>query len=121
MQRLAGLSWGDTAQVLRTTALSLVYSTAEYFPPVRINSAHVRDINVQLNRVTRTISGTVMATPLPWLPVVCNIAPPDIRRKEALLKEFNKVTAVPALPILQDLPPRESRLKSRHPLLKTAF
>ena len=52
--------------------------------------------------------------------MLCNIAPPDIRRKEALLREFNKITASPALPILQDLPPQESRLKSRRPPLKTA-
>ncbi|KAG8318743.1 hypothetical protein J6590_106738, partial [Homalodisca vitripennis] len=32
-----------------------------------------------------------MATPTPWLPVLSNIAPPEIRRKEALLREFNKI------------------------------
>ena len=120
VQHLAGSSWGANAHVLRTSALSLVYSTAEYCAPVWFNSAYVRDVDVQLNRAMRTISGTVMSTPLPWLPVLCNIAPPEIRRKEALLREFNKIMATPNLPIFQDLPPRDGRLKSRNPPLRTA-
>ena len=61
-----------------------------------------------------------MSTPLPWLPVLCNIAPPEVRRKEALLREFTKVAATPDLPINEDFPLPAGRLKSRHPPLKTA-
>lgn len=120
VQRLAGTSWGANAQVLRTSALSLVYSAAEYCAPVWLNSSHVGKIDVQLNRVMRAISGTLMATSLPWLPVLCNIAPPQIRREEALVKEYKKILSSPHLPINQDLTPATSRLKSRKPPLRTA-
>ena len=121
VQQIAGSSWGANAQVLRTTALSLVYSTAEYCAPVWLNSADVREVDVQLNRaIMRTISGTLWETPLPWLPVLCNIAPPEIMRREALLNEFSKITSSPNLPILQDLPGYVGRLKSRNPPLRLA-
>jgi len=120
IQHLAGASWGANAQVLRISALSLVFSTAEYCAPVWLNSVHTKTVDVQLNRVMRTISGTLLPTPLPWLPVLSHILPPDIRRKEALLKEYNKIMSTPDLPILQDLPRGRGRLKSRHPPLQTA-
>ena len=120
VQHLAGSSWGANAKVLRTSALSLVYSSAEYCAPMWLNSAHVRNVDVQLNRVMRTISGTLMPTPLPWLPVLCNIAPTEIRRKEALVREFNKIVSAPELPIFQDLQQGGNRLKSRKPPLQLA-
>ena len=120
VQHLAGSSWGANAQVLRTSALSLVFSAAEYCAPVWLNSVHTSKVDVQLNRVMRTVSGTLMPTPLPWLPVLSNIAPPDIRRKEALVREYSKILAKPELPISQDLPLGRNRLKSRHPPLQTA-
>src|SRR5436190_788387 len=121
VQKLAGTFWGANAKVLRTSSLSLVYSAAEYCAPVWLNSAHVREIDVRLNSVMRrTISGTLMATPSPWLPVLCNIPPPTIRRKVALSKEYSKIVANHSLPIHQDFPPPRSRLKSRKPPLRLA-
>lgn len=39
-----------------------------------------RSMSSLLNRITRTvIIGTLMATPLPWIPVLSNIAPPDVQ------------------------------------------
>ena len=61
-----------------------------------------------------------MATPTPWLPVLCNIAPPPVRRKEALRREYTKIVANHSLPIHQDFPPALSRLKSRKPPLRLA-
>jgi len=120
VQHLAGSTWGANAQVLRTSALSLAFSAAEYCAPVWLNSAHTKLVDTQLNRVMRTVSGALMPTPLPWLPVLCNIAPPDARRKEALLREYSKILSSPDLPIAQDLPPVRNRLRSRHPPLQTA-
>ena len=84
------------------------------------NSTHVGEIDVRLNSVMRTISGTLMATPTPWLPVLCNIPPPSIRRKVALSKEYSKIMANRSLPIHQDFPPPRGRLKSRKPPLRLA-
>lgn len=38
----------------------------------------------------RTITGTVDSTPIPWLHVLSNIAPPKLRRKMAAHKECVK-------------------------------
>ena len=49
LRRLSGTGWGASAKTLRTAALSLVYSTAEYWAPVWCCSAHTRLINSVLN------------------------------------------------------------------------
>lgn len=43
--KFTGTSWGAGAETLRTAALSLVYSTAEYCAPVWIHSAHAKKID----------------------------------------------------------------------------
>ena len=61
------------------------------------------------------------STPTAWLSPLANIAPADLRRKKALLKEYWKITNSPDLPVyvdLQDLPP--SRLRSRNPPFASA-
>ena len=65
----------------------------------------------------RTITGTLRPTPLPWLPVLSNIAPPHIRREEATARLVEKIRTNPALPLYMDLfsPPR-TRLSSRRPV-----
>ena len=45
-----------------------------------MNSLHTNKTDVELNKSMRIISGPVKSTPLPWQPVLSNIAPPDIRR-----------------------------------------
>ena len=49
MRRLAGSGWGAGTKTLRTAALSLIYSTAEYCAPVWCRSAHTRLIDSALN------------------------------------------------------------------------
>ena len=78
-----GTSWGASAPTLRTSALALCYSVAEYSAPVWSRSSYTRLVDVQLNEAMRTVSGTLRPTPLPWLPVLSHIAPPHLRRKEA--------------------------------------
>ena len=53
---------------------------------VWLMSRHCYNINVQLNRAMRIISVTIKSTPLPWLPILSNIQPPDLRRKMALIR-----------------------------------
>ena len=57
MRRLAGSGWGAGAKTLRTAALSLIYSTAEYWAPVWCRSAHTRLIDSVLNDALRIVTG----------------------------------------------------------------
>lgn len=103
------------------SALSLVYSAAEYGSPVWLNSCHTQKIDTQLNTTMRLISGTLGPTPTEWLPQLCNIAPPQLRRQQALLREYTKIQNNDCIPLNTDLsnPPRR-RLESRHAPLDLA-
>ena len=124
IQKLANSSWGATAEVLRTSALSLVFSTGEYCAPVWLNSHHTSIIDTQLNHTMRQISGTIKPTPNAWLPVLCNIAPPNTRRMASLKAQVTKCQNNPTLPINADIEDltskKQPRLKSRQPPVRTA-
>lgn len=99
----------------------MVYSAVEYSSATWLNSAHVSKVDIELNRTMRIISGTVRSTPLEWLPALCNIAPPHIRRQSALLTLYQKICNDRRIPLhydlLVDIP---SRLISRKPPLISA-
>jgi len=118
LQKLAGSNWGACADTLRTSALALVYSTAEYCSAVWKNSAHVGKVDTQLNSTLRIITGTIKSTPIPWLHVLANIYAHELRRKLALKRSWDKYQHMPDMFLitqdLQDLPPY--RLKSRRPI-----
>jgi len=116
IRKLAGTSWGCDAATLRTSALALSYSVADYCSPVWANSSHAHLIYTQLNETMRIVSGTCRTTPLEWLPVLSHIAPPSIQRQNSQLREFLKITSNRPLPInkIIDNPPTK-RLKSRKP------
>ena len=65
-------------------------------------STHCYKVNVQLSRTMRIISGTIKSTPLPWLPVLCNILPPELRRKQALVRTV-QVSVANGSSVLSDL------------------
>ena len=65
LQNLAGTSWGADASVLRTSALALCYSAAEYSAPEWCRSANTDLIDTQLNSTMRIVSGTIRSTPTP--------------------------------------------------------
>jgi hypothetical protein len=88
VRKLAGTDWSAGTETLRTAALAIVYSTAEYCAPVWLNSVHISKIDVQLNNAMRIISGCVKSTQLPWLPTLAYIAPPQLRRKAAAVREL---------------------------------
>ena len=117
LTKLAGTSWGANASVLRSSALALCYSVAEYCSPVWARSAHTARLDTQLNATMRLISGTLRPTPTPWLPVLSNIPPPDLRRKEVKDKLVTKINAHEDWPVFKDLyEPPHKRLKSRKPI-----
>ena len=114
---LAGTTWGAGAKTLRTSALALCYSVAEYCAPVWRNSAHTNLVDIQLNNTMRTITGAVRCTITDLLPVLSNIAPAYIRREVATSRMIIRARSKPELPLLTDIDfhPRP-RLKSRRPI-----
>ncbi|UYV84148.1 hypothetical protein LAZ67_X001318 [Cordylochernes scorpioides] len=105
------------ANTLRTSALALIFSTAEYCAPVWEGSCHTKLIDTQLNSTLRIITGVCQPTRIDWLPVLAHISPPELRRKEATKKMYLKLLDSPVLeinPILQS--PLKHRLKSRKPI-----
>ncbi|KAG5894920.1 hypothetical protein JTB14_008879 [Gonioctena quinquepunctata] len=114
--KLAGTTWGADASTLRSTALAMTYSVAEYCAPVWYRSSHTHKIDVQLNESMRIITGTVKPTPTVWLPILANI--PQLRRTAAADKEWKKLSnPLNNLPIqrgLNPLPP--DHLKYRRPI-----
>lgn len=118
IQKLTCTSWGANASCLRTSALALVFSTAEYAAPVWLQSCHTKKVDVQLNSAMRIITGTVRSTPTEWLPALSHIAPPPLRRNQALVRMYEKIQENQQIPLHQDLEtiPR-TRLKSRKPPL----
>jgi len=78
LMKLAGSTWGASANTLRSSALALCYSAAEYCASVWSGSAHTSQVDVQLNSTMHLISGTLRSTPLLWLPVLSNIEPPAL-------------------------------------------
>ncbi|UYV68231.1 hypothetical protein LAZ67_5003531 [Cordylochernes scorpioides] len=107
----------NDANTLRTSALALIFSTAEYCAPVWEGSCHTKLIDTQLNSTLRIITGVCQPTRIDWLPVLAHISPPELRRNEATKKMYQKLLDSPDLeinPILQS--PPKHRLKSRNPI-----
>ena len=73
----------STLTTLRTSALALCYSAAEYACPVWERSAHAKKLNATLNETCRMIKGCLKPTNTNSLPVLGGIAPSDIRRAVA--------------------------------------
>ena len=123
IQKLAGTSWGADVSTLRTAALALVFSTSEYCCSSWLNSSHSFKVDSQLNAAMRLVSGTLKSTPTSWLPVLCNIFPPHLRRKNVLKKCWDKYHLFPEdFPIMDILSsPPVQRLSSRKPIWSCNF
>ena len=83
LKRLVGWEWGAGAKTLCKSALSLVYSTAEYCTPVWCCSAHTRFIDNVLNNTLRIVTGCLRLTPTDHLPILSGIQLAEFRRLEA--------------------------------------
>ena len=104
---------------LRTTALALSYSAAEYACTVWLQSRHATQVGVVLNETARTVIGCLRPTPLNKVRKLAGIAPPEIRRKVASRAERKKVDEDPRQP-LQKNTPASSRLGSRKSFMRTS-
>ena len=80
LKKLANTKWGTDAKTIRTTALALCFSAAEYASPVWSRSAHAAKIDPVLNTACRAITGCLKPTRVDDLYLLCGIAPPHIRR-----------------------------------------
>jgi len=79
------------------------------------------NLDTQLNSAMRIVSRTVKSTPTQWLPVLTNILPPSLRRKEALLRTTIKADKTKRFLLNQMLRNTPNvRLKSRKPPWSTA-
>jgi len=90
IKRLAGLTWGCSFSVLKTSTSALVYAPAEYCSQAWWQSAYTRELDTQLNEAMRTISGCIRSTPIDFLPFLSGILPPTTRRKAACLELHHK-------------------------------
>ena len=59
LMKLAGSTWSASANTLRSSALVLCYSAAEYCAPVWSRSAHSNQVDVQLNSTLPCVSSLV--------------------------------------------------------------
>jgi len=81
LRKLVNSKSGADANTLRTSAIALSYSAAEYVCQVWKASAHVKNIDIALNESYRIIIGCFRPTEVHKLHTLSGIATPDIRRK----------------------------------------
>ena len=116
LKKLANSRWGTDANTIRTTALALCYSTAEYAAPVWCRSSHAAKIDPVLNAACRAITGCLRPTGVDDLYLPSGIAPPHIRREVSARAEKNKQEVNPLHPLF-NCTPAKKRLKSRRSFL----
>ena len=80
LKKLSNSKWGCNATDIRTTALVLSYSAAEYACQVWDRSSHASKLDPELNDACRSITGCLMSSNVEELYLLAGIAPPDIRR-----------------------------------------
>ena len=116
LRKLTTSKWGATPHVLRTSALALSYSAAEYAGPVWERSAHAKRLGPVLNESCRLITGCLKPTNVDNLHLLAGIALPEIR-KEAASKLERSRQAYDPHHMLFSHQPAPSRMKSRRSFL----
>lgn len=112
LRKLTATTWGASPHVLRTSALALCMSAAEYASPVWSASSHTKQIDIAINETIRILSGCMKPTPVDKLYPIVGIAPPTIRRAVAADAERAKQINDPRHP-LHNHQAVVRRLKSR--------
>lgn len=116
LKKLVHTNWGAEPTVLRTTALALCHSAAEYACPVWMSSTHAKKVDVAVNETCRIITGCLKPTNTNKLYTLCGIAPPEIRR-QVIAEEERKKCNSDEKHLLYGYKPQNNRLKSRHSFL----
>ena len=91
LKKLANSRLGTNARTIRTTALALCYSNAEYAAPVWEMSAYAHLLNPELNQACRAITGCLKPTNIDNLYLLAGIAPPEIRSVCARVERTKQV------------------------------
>ena len=92
IRKLRKSKWGATPTILKSSALVLCYSAAEYACPVWERSTRANKLNATLNETCRMITGCLKPTNTNSLPVLAGIAPPDIKSEVASRTERTRQT-----------------------------
>ena len=116
LKKLANSKWGANASTIRTTALALCYSIAEYAAPVWARSTYADTLDTELNKACRAITGYLKPTYVEDLYLLAGIAPPDIRRDVCARMERTKQMEQETHSLFGNIPTR-SGLKSRKDFL----
>ena len=118
LHKLSTSSWGSNPSTIRSTALALSFSAAEYACPVWGRSAHAKKLDPVLNTSCRCITGCMKPTKTDDLYLLSGIAPPDVRRTAASQKERLRQSEDERHPLYNHSAERQ-RLKSRRSFLAT--
>ena len=119
LRRLANTKWGANPSTLRSTALALCYSTAEYACPVWERSSHAKKLDSVLNESCRCTTGCLKPTPINSLYRLGGIAPPDIRRAAASGHKRTRQLVDPRHPLFGQTGAAR-RLKSRRSFMSVS-
>ena len=87
LRKLSTSCWGANPTTIRSTALALCFSAAEYACAVWERSAHAKKIDPVLNTSCRYITGCMKPTKIDDIYILSGIAPPDVRRAVTSKKE----------------------------------
>jgi len=86
-------------------------------PSIWAQSGYAGRVDSQLNNTMRLITGCLRPTQTVWLPVLANIAPPDLRLKAALDKLMTHIAAHENWSVYAEVfQPPTKWLVSRHPI-----
>ena len=119
LNKLANSRWGTNARTIRTTAVVLCYSTAEYAAPVWEGLAYAHLLNPEFNQAYRAITGCLKPTNVENLYLIAGIAPPEIRRSVRARVERTKQVERETHSLFGHTPAR-SHPKSRRSFLLTS-
>ena len=107
LRKLSNSKWEANTSTIRTTALALSYSVAEYAATVWVRSPHAQKLNTELNSACRAVTRWLKPTNVEDLYLLAGIVPPDNRRDVCARMEKTKQET-------NEAHSAERRLKSRN-------
>ena len=90
LRKLANSKWRTHPSTIKTTALALCYSTAEYACPVWERSVHAHKGDPVLNDACCAITGCIQPTNVENVYFLAGITPPAVRRSVTSQREREK-------------------------------